>query len=121
MQIEATYELHIKLKSCSHDTINKILGVEGSAPEDDLWCYSITESADDEEYDFINRFLDILEGKETDLLDEGVVSSDILFWYLYCHDGQCSFQFEPQQMKRLGEAGIKLCVLAYPNEQEAFL
>ncbi len=121
MQIEATYELHITLKACSHEVINKLLGVEGTAPEDDLWCYSVSESVDGEEYDFINRFLDILQGKEADLLNEGVEASDILFWYLYCHDGQCSFQFAPQQMKRLGEAGIKLCVIGYQNEQEMFL
>lgn len=121
MQIEATYELHIKLKTTCHEEINKVLGVEGTAPEPDLWCYSVEEGPEDEEYDFISEFLKILDGKQDALLRIGVNSNDIIIWYLYCHDGQCSFQFEPLQMKNLGEAGIKLCVVGYQNEQEVFL
>lgn len=118
MQIEATYELHIKHRGIATETLNTMLGVAGTAVEPDLWCYSVTETTDDDEYDFINQFLDILENKFDALHTLGINRSDILFWYLYCHDGECSFQFHPSHMKRLGLADIKLCVLGYQNQTD---
>ncbi|WP_320052972.1 DUF4279 domain-containing protein [uncultured Acetobacteroides sp.] len=74
----------------------------------DLWAYSV-ETEDEEPYfDFINKFLNILEPKFEDLKKLGVKKNDILFWLLYEYDQQCAMEFHPEEMKRLGESGIVL-------------
>ena len=60
------YNLNIK---CNGDPslVTKVLGVDPSKEDDSLWVYEIIEREDDEHYDFINRFLDILNDKYFDL------------------------------------------------------
>ncbi len=73
-----------------------------------LWTYSIDEGEQDEYYDFINNFLDILEPKFANLEKLGVTRDKILFWMLYEYDQQCGMEFHPQEMMRLGQNGIHL-------------
>lgn len=77
-----------------------------------IWTYSQEENESDGEpyFDFINRFLDLLEPTFERLEKLGVKRSDISFWYLYEYQQQCGIEFHPQEMKRLGESGIVLCI-----------
>jgi len=69
-------------------------------------------------FDFINVFLDALEPKIDELLKLGVTKDDITFWLLYEYDQQCGMEFHPQEMKRLGESGIVLCIDCWQTKDE---
>ena len=75
-----------------------------------IWTYRVKTSSDDEYFDFINEFLDILENKYDALAALGIKRSNILFWLIYEYYGQCALGFSPQEMKRLGANGISLNV-----------
>ena len=113
----------------SEDTYNKLTSLLGVTPTVfektkfsvstyDTWSYC-ADIADEEPYfDFINNFLDILEPKFNKLADLGVEKNAITFWYLYEYDQQCSMEFHPQEMKRLGESGITLCIDCWAKSTE---
>jgi len=102
----------------TYNRISELLGIvpagfendKGSENEHSIWTYEVSTTDEEPYFDFINNFLDILEPKFTKLVDLGVDISTISFWYLYEYDQQCSMEFNPQQMKRLGESGITLCI-----------
>ncbi len=105
----------------SIETYNKITNLLGVYPlefennedkEDKYWIWTYSVDVEDEapNYDFINKFLDILETKFDDLEKIGVTKDNITFWLLYNYEHQCSMEFHPQEMKRLGETGIVLCI-----------
>lgn len=114
--MENTYELQIFANNEFHPFINEILGIKATSTSINKWYYSVVDKKNDEYYDFINRFLDILEGKYDKLSKIGVNMEDITIWHIYVHDGQCNLEFDPQRMKRLGENGISLCVSCYQEE-----
>ncbi|QIX62692.1 hypothetical protein HER32_16545 [Hymenobacter sp. BT18] len=79
----------------------------------DLWHYQVDTSDEEEPFDFVNTFLDILEGKYDALVDLGIQRKDIIFWLVYEYDQQCAIEFHPQEMMRLGVNGIHLNVDCY--------
>jgi hypothetical protein len=100
-------------------TYNKITNLLGLQPDKfvpnkistdpySIWTYSVNEDEAKEGAPF--NFLDILEPKFDELEKLGVAKSDITFWYLYEYEKQCSMEFHPAEMKRLGNCGIVLCV-----------
>lgn len=72
------------------------------------WTYEVDINDEEESFDFINRFLDILEPKFIELEKLGVNKDNILFWLLYEYDQQCGLEFHPEEIKRLGLSGIHL-------------
>ncbi|MES2627498.1 MAG: hypothetical protein V4616_00890 [Bacteroidota bacterium] len=110
------YELHIDSQLSSSDPIDRILNVNTDKRSDGRWCYTITQEKGEPYYDFINNFLDLLDGKYEQLLDLKITKDDIAIWHIYIHDGQCNLEFDPQRMKRLGDAGITLCISCYQDE-----
>jgi hypothetical protein len=114
------HRLHIDIEE-SLDTYNKITDLLGVKPTKlkgyrdshnkyDLWTYIIDVDDNEQYYDFINSFLDILDPKFDELKKLGIDKSNITFWLLYEYDQQCGLEFHPQEMKRLGESGIVLCI-----------
>ena len=103
----------------SYKRISEILNLEPIATEGletstteqyGVGTYSV-ETTDEEHYfDFINRFLDILEPTFEDLENLGIKRDDISFWHLYEYDQQCAMEFMPKEMERLGKTGITLCI-----------
>jgi hypothetical protein len=72
-----------------------------------LWTYQAVENEEDDGYfDFVNKFLDILEPNFERLKVLGIEKNDILIWQFYEYDKQCSMSFNPQELKRFGESGI---------------
>ena len=111
------YRLHIDTDGTleMYNNITLILGivpmkidVVNDPKPYDLWTYAMDEGEDDEYYDFINSFLDILEPKLNELESIGVKKENILFWLNYEYDQQCGMEFHPLELKRLGENGIHL-------------
>ncbi len=101
----------------TYNSITKILGIEpikepGKSLETIpvVWIYKVVTTDQDPFFDSINTFLDILENKYESLSQIGIQRSNILIWYLYEYDQQCNMEFDPIQLKRLGDNGIKLCI-----------
>ncbi len=100
----------------TYDKITKLLGLEPSEIDKkskfgqpySLWTYEVVTDDEDAYFDFINKFLDILEPRFSELETLGVTKDNILFWLLYEYDQQCAMEFHPQEMKRIGESGIHL-------------
>lgn len=83
------------------------------------WCHEVVEGPDNPGFDFINEFMDILEGKYEALTTLGIDREDITVWKLYAYDAQCNMEFRPESMKRLGLNGIGLCITCWDiSEQE---
>lgn len=75
-----------------------------------VWSYEVEVNDEDNSYDFINNFLNILEPKFDGLDKIQITKNDITFWFLYEYDQQCNIEFNPKEMKRLGENEITLCI-----------
>jgi|NOAtaT_6_FD_contig_123_81064_length_1879_multi_5_in_1_out_2_2 hypothetical protein len=105
----------------SKNAISGILGVEANWISKD-WCFAIiqdyennTEKIDEyEDFDdipsFIDRFIDLLDGKYEQLAKVDIQRSDIIFWQYYAYDSQCNLEFTPKQLKKLGDNEIRLCI-----------
>lgn len=114
------YRLYIDTNDSetNYHRITEIIGLKPTIfkskkfPDQDYftWTYCFDESEEDPPYDFINKFLDILEPKLKDLETLGIERKNITFWMVYEYNQQCGMEFHPQEMKRLGESGIVLCI-----------
>ena len=112
------YRLHIYTDGTfdQYNKISKLLGLEPMPVDREskfgkpysLWTYSIDTTVENDCFDFINKFLDILEPKFADIEILGIKRDDILFWLLYEYDQQCAMEFHPQEMMRIGDSGIHL-------------
>ena len=91
-----------KVSQTLHITPNKQWG--------NLWCFEIEQKENDKYFDFINRFLDMLEGKYEQLELVGISKEDISVWFLYQYENQCNMEFLPKDLKRLGSNEISLCI-----------
>lgn len=107
------YSLDISIDSDweTYHKVSDLLKVMPSENSNDfsLWFYQM-ESSDESNYDFINNFLDIIVPNFDALKELGIDKTDITFWLVYEYKHQCTFEFTPQEMKRLGENGIRLCI-----------
>ncbi|MGQ1946692.1 hypothetical protein ACT3CD_06275 [Geofilum sp. OHC36d9] len=105
------------------NSISKILGVQPTELIDKnavpgVWIYEVIEEQDDDYYDFINKFLDLLENNYQKLADLDIKRDDITIWYLYEYDQQCNMEFSPSRLKRLGDNEITLCISCWDSGQE---
>ena len=106
-----TYQLQIFCSS--DDQLNKISALLNTGPTKQMastWCLETEEHESEEYFDFINQFLDILEGKYEQLASIGILRKDISLWFLYEYESQCNMEFDPNRLKRLGTEGITLCI-----------
>lgn len=109
------YRLQIR---CSTDEqvrkVSSILNREPAEPMGNTWL-EVEEKKGDEYFDFINQFLDILEGKYEQLQSVGVHREDISVWFLYQYEDQCNMEFLPSDLKRLGTNRISLCISCWAS------
>jgi hypothetical protein len=110
-------------------TLKELTSLLGVEPVDDLsdsegvcssrWIYEVESGETEKYFDFINVFLDLLEGKYSELFKLSVRPENISFWMLYEYDGQCNIEFDPLRLKRLAENGISLCVSCWESNRRA--
>lgn len=112
MMKKYSYVLQIDSKSIDLNLIDEILGIK-SALNSKTWKFIVVQTEKDEYYDFINNFLDFLEGKYDLLAHLGVEKEDILFWLYLEYDQQCNMEFDAARLKRLGDNGIGLCITCW--------
>lgn len=106
--MSSSYSLRIKTEKDNYEIINEVLGIKPTSIKS-YWELSINE--DSEKYYFaIPYFMDILENKIIELKKIKINCNDISIWYFYEYDGQCNMEFPPNNLKRIGENGITLCI-----------
>lgn len=107
---EVYYSLRIKAKDTLYRVISQILR---KSLEDFSrgWIFEVKQ--EDNYFDFINEFLDILEGHYNELEDIGIERGDISIWIVYGYEQQCNLEFSPNALNRLGENGVSLCISCY--------
>jgi hypothetical protein len=120
ISMDNTYILKIHCKQQQIDTVTNILGLAPSRNEFSYWEFILIEKESDPYIDFVNKFLDLLEGKYEQLSKIGVERDGIEVWALYKYDQQCNLEFSPEQMKRLGEHGITFCISCWQSSEETY-
>ena len=119
------YELRIYTNGLE-ETFNAVTSILGVQPIEanknihdsnpyGLWTYAIEVRDEDPYFDFINKFLDIIESKFEALSQLDIHREDITIWLLYEYDQQCNMEFHPQEMLRLGGSGIVLCISCWQS------
>jgi hypothetical protein len=106
------YSLRIDCKESDILAVNDILQVECNYPEVG-WGYELIQKEEDEYIDFIDEFLDILDAKYSALQEIGIGKNQISVWLIYEYKDQCNLEFAPENLKRLGDNGITLCISCY--------
>ncbi|MDZ8070037.1 MAG: hypothetical protein RMY64_31260 [Nostoc sp. DedQUE08] len=106
-----TYILRIDCGNHKIKIVNDILGVDTTSNSNNsYWEQTLIEEALDPPVNFVDDFLNILEGKYQKLSIIGVNKDDITVWMYYEYDEQCNMSFSPEVMKRLGDNEITLCI-----------
>src|SRR6185369_7895589 len=95
-----TYSLRISCADDKIDAISKIIGLKSNCDPRLGWNHYLLQKEQDPYIDFINIFLDHLDGNYGLLLKLGVEKKDISIWMIYEYDGQCNMEFLPKDMKR---------------------
>jgi hypothetical protein len=103
------WSFKIKCEDSLRDTVTAILGVEPNVKES-VWELEKIIKEEDPYINYVEYFLDLLEGNYEKLSLIGVERNDISIWLLYEYDQQCNMEFLPNDMQRMGENGIVLCV-----------
>lgn len=105
------FSLEILANSEQVDKITQILSVEPNYPQV-AWGYKLIVK-DNVYINFIDYFLSLLEGKYDELQHIGINKENISFWMIYEYEEQCNMEFTPNDMKKLGDNGITLCISCY--------
>jgi hypothetical protein len=105
------FSLRINTKKELISKINDILGTEANYPQVG-WGHEL-ESNDIEYINFIEYYMNILEGKFDKLLEIGITRNDISIWIIYSYEEQCNLDFTPNDLKKLGDNGVALCISCY--------
>jgi hypothetical protein len=103
------WSLKIRCDDSLRDAVTAILGEDPNVKES-VWELEKIIEEEDAYVNYIEYFLDLLEGNYEKLSLIGVERNDISIWLLYEYDQECNMEFSPDELKRMGENGIVLCV-----------
>lgn len=112
------YYLQIDVEDQKILWVDEILGVEHNTM-DFRWQFLISEG--ESTIDYINLFMDLLEGKYKAMEEKGISRSMISMWHIYGYDSQCNFEYSPRDLERLGNNGITLYVSCWDTGEEPIL
>jgi hypothetical protein len=103
------YSLRINFIDKSiYDSLTKSFG-EGREMADGSWGIEIQKGNEDN-FDFIRHFTELLESKAEVLKSLSVSTNDISLWLLYEYENQCNLEFSPDQLSGLASKKIALCI-----------
>lgn len=83
--------------------------------DENKWELELIERENDTYIDFINYFMDILEGNFETIEKYGIDRGDISIWVYYEYDEQCNLEILPSQMEKIGQNGISLCISCWQS------
>lgn len=75
-----------------------------------IFEFEVEEKEHEKYFNYIDFFLDILENKYEELKKIWIESNDITIWRLYRYNNQCNMEWHPEELKRLWDNWITLCV-----------
>ncbi|WP_347219757.1 hypothetical protein [Chryseobacterium sp.] len=88
--------------------ITNILGVEPSKT-DYVWELSINEN-NEVFTKAIAYFISLIEHKHSELEKINITRASISVWLYKVYSGQCNIEFSPDEMRKLSDHDITLCV-----------
>jgi len=104
------YSLRINITDNEQiDQLNRILEVKSNYPEVG-WGIEVIKENNDSDFKFADYFLSILNGKDAELKVLNISTDNISIWVLYEYEGQCNLEFNSTELKKIGDAGISLCI-----------
>ena len=110
----SVYQIRINTNEKIYESINRELGI---LPTSTLYCWEYTiEENSIQFYQAVDVLLSLLEGKTNALKSIGVFIEDISMWYLYEYTDQCNMEFNSNELKRIGELGITLCISCWEKQ-----
>ncbi len=102
----------------AYQKITDILGIKPVEEEEyGVWTYLVEEPEGSPPFDFINKFLDLLEPRFEKLEEVGVTKDSVLFWLLYEYEHQCALGFSAQELQRLGANRISLNIDSWESKK----
>ena len=117
--MNSSYILKIHTDKQNFNLLNDLFEYTTSSKEG-VWEYGLEEDS----AGFANalcHLIDLLESKQQQLVQHGFDFDEVSIWYLYEYSGQCNMEFEPQDLKRLGNLGVRLCISCWEGEKEKFM
>jgi hypothetical protein len=111
------YTYILRIGGATRQHVADVLEVPSSQDEGD-WSFELRESPNDPPTRFVDIFLGLLADKFGALEEIGVSRDNIAVWLLYEYDGQCNIEFQPDDLRMLGEAGITLCISCWETAEE---
>jgi hypothetical protein len=110
--MEITYILRISCESSKFDLVDRALNCNRSSNDDVEWEFALINQEEDSDasVDYISIFVPLIENNREKLEEIGISRNDITIWIYYVYEQQCNFEFHPDEMKRLADNGIVLCV-----------
>ncbi|MEH1911341.1 hypothetical protein [Nostoc sp.] len=112
-----TYILRVDCGKNKIKIVSDILGVDNNS-NNCSWEQIFIEEALDYPVNFVDRFLNLLEDKYQKLSMLGVNKDHISIWMYYEYDEQCNMSFSPEDMKRLGDNQITLCISCWESDSK---
>ena len=103
------YSLQIDIDENKSVLIDEILGVSRNMFNIN-WGLEIIIHKDDIAFDFIEYFIGILKDKYQKLELIGIARENISLWLLYEYEGQCNMEFSPEQLLKIGQEKVSLCI-----------
>jgi hypothetical protein len=107
-----TFALKISTEKQFYDDVSNILN-KHSLNDKHGWSHEIVFEEQEKQYNVINYFLNILDGKYEKLESLGITRDEINIWIIYAYNYQCNMEFDSKTLLRLGESRIKLCISCF--------
>lgn len=101
-------EYVLKIETKEYDKITELLKVLPTRIKYS-WEFSINEQ-NILYTNAIDYLMNIIESKRDELIEMGVKSNDITIWFYKPYIGECNIEFSPEEMKRLSNNKVSLCI-----------
>jgi len=106
------YRLKFRLESSEQaNAITRILNKQPTRCGDYSWEVDFQESDLDQQFHgYLDYVESILTSAASALEGIGIKPGDVSVWVLYEYEEQCNLEFPPNQVKRLYDLGVSLCI-----------
>lgn len=80
------------------------------------WRLELTQNENDDYIYFITIFVGIISKNINHFKALNIKPEDITVWVLYAYKDQCNMEFSPEQMNKLCQFGITLCISCWEDD-----
>lgn len=106
--MSSSYSLRITSDIYQVENINSVLSISPTSV-DSGWEYSIGDTSD--LYSDAVSYISKLLTRKIELLEDiGITRDDISIWFLYEYEGECNMEFNHEDLKKVSDLGISLCI-----------